>query len=88
MRGLGGVDGEWITEKEYLSEEQVHSGRKLSEEDQNITRMEHLETVMASYFAIIVGVNLTYNSAVRPWRRVLLGIYQYELFATPILFFC
>ena len=47
VRGLDGVDGEWITEKEYLSEREP-TGHKLSTEDANILRMEHLDTVMVS----------------------------------------
>jgi hypothetical protein len=48
VRGLDGVDAEWITEKDYLSDADVKTpdGRKLKEEEKNILRMEHLETVM------------------------------------------
>ena len=50
VRGLDGVDGEWITETEYLSKSHAPSpsGKKLSEEEQNILQMEHLDTVMVS----------------------------------------
>jgi len=50
VRGLDGVDGEWITETEYLSKFHAPSpsGKKLSEEEQNILQMEHLDTVMVS----------------------------------------
>ncbi|KAF8195687.1 alpha/beta-hydrolase [Mycena galopus ATCC 62051] len=48
VRGLDGVDGEWITQKDYLSDEKVHGppGRKLSDDDQTILRMEKLDRVM------------------------------------------
>ncbi|PSS35406.1 hypothetical protein PHLCEN_2v1561 [Hermanssonia centrifuga] len=46
IRGLDGIDAEWVTEKEFLSDESVHIGKKLSTEDTNILRMEHLDTVM------------------------------------------
>ena len=52
VRGLDGIDAEWIAQKEYLSERpaQTVGGPKLSAEDTNILRMEHLETVMVSIF--------------------------------------
>ncbi|KAK1231819.1 hypothetical protein PQX77_005033 [Marasmius sp. AFHP31] len=48
VRGLDGVDAEWITEKEYLSESipDVDMGRKLSTNEETILRMEELDTVM------------------------------------------
>ncbi|KAJ6598872.1 Alpha/Beta hydrolase protein [Mycena vulgaris] len=48
VRGLDGVDGEWITQKDYLADVKVHGppGRKLSEDDQTILRMEELDRVM------------------------------------------
>ncbi|KAJ8086857.1 hypothetical protein PM082_005682 [Marasmius tenuissimus] len=48
VRGLDGVDAEWITEKEYLSESipDIDIGRKLSTNEETILRMEELETVM------------------------------------------
>ncbi|KAG6915654.1 hypothetical protein DXG01_010524 [Tephrocybe rancida] len=47
VRGLDGVDGEWITEKEYLdSTKSNEKKKKLSSDDANILRMDHLETVM------------------------------------------
>ncbi|KAJ7129477.1 Alpha/Beta hydrolase protein [Mycena epipterygia] len=48
VRGLDGVDGEWITQKDYLSDAKVHGppGRKLSDDDQTILRMEKLDKVM------------------------------------------
>jgi hypothetical protein len=48
VRGLDGIDAEWITEKEYLrpAQKDVENTRKLSNSDKDILRMEHLETVM------------------------------------------
>ncbi|KAF7798891.1 hypothetical protein EIP86_010119 [Pleurotus ostreatoroseus] len=46
IRGLDGVDAEWITQKEFLSDKDVDKEGKLSTEDANILRMEHLETVL------------------------------------------
>lgn len=50
VRGLDGVDGEWITEKEYLGppKEDTNPPHELSDEDENILRMENLDTVMVS----------------------------------------
>ena len=51
VRGLDGIDAEWITEREYLSPAPPKDkGVKMSETDRDILRMEHLESVM-------VGVN-------------------------------
>jgi hypothetical protein len=51
VRGLDGVDGEWITEKQYLSDEKVDVdiGRKLTDDEEDILRMEKIETVMVCY---------------------------------------
>ncbi|ESK94434.1 putative lipase esterase from carbohydrate esterase family ce10 [Moniliophthora roreri MCA 2997] len=48
VRGLNGIDAEWITEKEYLSPERpkVDLGRKLTENEDKILRMEGLPNVM------------------------------------------
>ncbi|KAJ7714315.1 alpha/beta-hydrolase [Mycena maculata] len=48
VRGLDGVDGEWITQKDYLSDGKVHGppGRKLSDDDETVLRMEELDRVM------------------------------------------
>ena len=48
VRGLDGIDAEWITEREYLSPPKSHvkNTRKMSDNDKDILRMEHLETVM------------------------------------------
>ncbi|KAJ7228482.1 hypothetical protein GGX14DRAFT_613080, partial [Mycena pura] len=48
VRGLDGVDGEWITQKEFLSDEGLHAldGRKLSDDERIIQRMESLDRVL------------------------------------------
>ena len=58
VRGMDGIDAEWITEKEYLSEKpaQAAAGRKLSTEDTNILRMEHLDTVMVSPSKLVSAI--------------------------------
>ncbi|THV08365.1 alpha/beta-hydrolase [Dendrothele bispora CBS 962.96] len=48
VRGLDGLDAEWITQKEYLDHGDPipEDKNKLSKEDKDILRMEKLETVM------------------------------------------
>lgn len=48
VRGMDGIDGEWITEKEYLSSRPDGPERKpkLTDDETDILRMEHLDTVM------------------------------------------
>lgn len=47
VRGLDGLDGEWITEREYLSEVQPSLKRgDMSATDVDITRMDDLNPVM------------------------------------------
>ncbi|KAH7931203.1 alpha/beta-hydrolase [Leucogyrophana mollusca] len=46
VRGLDGIDAEWIAEKEHLRDEDFSRGKKLSDEEKNILKMEQLETVM------------------------------------------
>lgn len=48
IRGLDGVDGEWITETDYLSDLNVKNDKKMSKDDQDVLRMEHLDRVMVS----------------------------------------
>ncbi|KAJ6628840.1 hypothetical protein B0H10DRAFT_1989479 [Mycena sp. CBHHK59/15] len=50
VRGLEGIDGEWITEKDYLSDDKIDGlpGRKLSDDDRNVLKMEKLDRVMVS----------------------------------------
>jgi hypothetical protein len=61
VRGLDGIDGEWITQKDFLSDEKVHppSGRKLSDDDETVLRMEKLDRVMVHLFALLVIFVLT-----------------------------
>ncbi|CAL1701139.1 unnamed protein product [Somion occarium] len=46
IRGLDGIDAEWVTEKEYLDDTKPPPGNELSDDDCDILRMDHLETVM------------------------------------------
>ena len=48
VRGLDGVDAEWITERELLEDldEDKLPERKLGWEEETVLKMEHLETVM------------------------------------------
>ncbi|KAL1700195.1 hypothetical protein EV121DRAFT_214712 [Schizophyllum commune] len=48
VRGLDGIDAEWITQKDYLgdSQELRHGGKDLSSAEETIQRMEHLDRVM------------------------------------------
>ncbi|KAJ4478319.1 hypothetical protein J3R30DRAFT_3480447 [Lentinula aciculospora] len=48
VRGLDGIECEWITEKEYLSSEPLRpeNGDKVTKADETVLRMEHLDTVM------------------------------------------
>ena len=48
VRGLDGIDAEWITEKAYLNPEKPNAdlGRKLTEDEDKLLRMEELPNVM------------------------------------------
>jgi len=48
VRGLDGVDAEWITERDLLEDldEDKIPERKLGWEEETVLRMDHLETVM------------------------------------------
>ncbi|KAG2013285.1 endoplasmic reticulum protein [Coprinopsis cinerea AmutBmut pab1-1] len=47
VRGLDGVDGEWIAEREHFDEKaDVAKGRKIGRSEEDILRMEQLESVM------------------------------------------
>lgn len=50
VRGLDGIDAEWITEKSHLQPESAHldATRKYSETEKLIITMEQLETTMVS----------------------------------------
>lgn len=53
VRGLDGVDAEWITEREFLEDLDGDKlpERKLAWEEEIVLRMEHLETVMVRLFS-------------------------------------
>lgn len=57
VRGLDGVEGEWVTEKSFIRENDVAEkvkvkqkdiGRPLSSDEVDILKMDKLETVMVS----------------------------------------
>jgi hypothetical protein len=50
VRGLDGIDAEWITEKSHLRPESVHldDAREYSETEKLVATMEQLETTMVS----------------------------------------
>ena len=52
VRGLDGVDAEWITEREFLRDldGEVVPDKKLRWEEEMVLRMEHLDTVMVGLF--------------------------------------
>ena len=51
VRGLDGIDAEWITEKKFIQDAKISHPGKLSDEEKNILRMESLETVMVRLYA-------------------------------------
>lgn len=59
VRGLDGVDSEWVTEKEYLGPPVQNPDRKLTTEEANILRMDHLDTVMVR--ALMYDITLRYS---------------------------
>ena len=52
VRGLDGVDAEWITEREFLRDldEEMVPERKLRWEEETVLRMEHMDAVMVCFF--------------------------------------
>ena len=46
VRGLDGIDAEWIAERDHIGEGPVGSDKKFSWEEQDIIRMEQLKSVM------------------------------------------
>lgn len=46
VRGMNGIDAEWIAEREHIGEDPVQGRSDLSKEEQDIIRMEELESVM------------------------------------------
>jgi hypothetical protein len=61
VRGLDGLDAEWITEREFLEDLNGDETpeRKLQWEEEMVLRMEHLETVMVGLFLITQSLLLT-----------------------------
>jgi hypothetical protein len=58
VRGLDGLDAEWIAEKDYLKAETVdlkgrENDRKLSSDEEDILKMECLESVMVSFLGYV-----------------------------------
>lgn len=49
IRGLDWIDSEWITEKEFLQDADLAGDEKLSDTEEDVRRMEHLESVMVSH---------------------------------------
>lgn len=54
VRGLDGLDVEWITEREFLEDLNKDNTpeRKLRWEEEMVLKMEHLETVMVRPFLV------------------------------------
>lgn len=46
IRGMDGIDCEWVTEKKFLDRIMSINGEKLTDTEREILQMEHLETVM------------------------------------------
>lgn len=46
VRGLDGIDAEWITEREFLKDVPMPEDKKLSDTDADILKMDHLDPVM------------------------------------------
>ncbi|KAI0921632.1 hypothetical protein AcW2_006545 [Taiwanofungus camphoratus] len=46
VRGLDGIESEWVTEKRFMKNGQHHDHQKLTEAEKGILRMEHLDTVL------------------------------------------
>ncbi|TFY83689.1 hypothetical protein EWM64_g338 [Hericium alpestre] len=52
VRGLDGIDGEWVTEHKFLSGDHVDKNKTETTGDEAIRKMEKLETVMVSVYAL------------------------------------
>ncbi|TFK55444.1 alpha/beta-hydrolase [Heliocybe sulcata] len=50
VRGLDGIEAEWITEKEYLSDGAPEKGKKVDWATRLIKQMDHLESVMCTQY--------------------------------------
>ncbi|KIY74201.1 alpha/beta-hydrolase [Cylindrobasidium torrendii FP15055 ss-10] len=46
VRGMDGLDAEWITEKEFIANVEIDKSRKLSDDEEDILKMESLDRVM------------------------------------------
>lgn len=52
VRGMDGIDGEWITERRFLKDvtperrADLPEGKKLNSDEEDILKMEELESVM------------------------------------------
>ncbi|KAI0824710.1 alpha/beta-hydrolase [Trametes gibbosa] len=46
IRGMEGLDAEWITEKAFLKDEHLELDQKLTDDERMTMRMEHLDRVM------------------------------------------
>lgn len=60
VRGLDGIEAEWITENEFLDTTTLKKGEKqkskeLSPEEETIQKMEKLETVMVRLLDIVLS---------------------------------
>ena len=84
VRGLDGIESEWVTENRFLAsgpspdkvqEAAQQRGRKLTSEELNILRMDKLERVMVSCFAVARDLNsdVFWFSVIRSWRYVSLN---------------
>ncbi|PPR04039.1 hypothetical protein CVT24_010614 [Panaeolus cyanescens] len=83
VRGLDGIDGEWVCEEDDIKSEPVHKtycGRKLSTEESNILRMEKLETVMLYVHGGSIIPLMKVETPLTPiaFRWLLLGLDKYS----------
>ena len=49
IRGLDWLQGEWVTQKEYLQDCTFPEGCEYSEDERTISKMEHLDRVMVRF---------------------------------------
>ncbi|CCM05570.1 uncharacterized protein FIBRA_07797 [Fibroporia radiculosa] len=75
IRGLDGIDAEWITERKFLSHGHTHSsrGQKLNEIDKDISRMDHLDTLYVHGGAYFWGSINTHRYQVIRYARLIKG---------------
>jgi len=63
VRGLDGIDAEWVAEEEHLAPEAgftYQDGTKMKDTEANILRMEALESVMVSYMDHLLQAQLIF----------------------------